>query len=271
METYTNVYIGIVDILGYTDNEKRLDKLGKQPSAEILSMLFRFLDSLIKGFNDSHITWIRYGDGYVFYSHEEKIDNLSKIIKACCRIISMALIDSIPLRIAITQGDIKIDNLPQGGTTVSGTGWGEFKKLEKALNWMGGFLYIPTYNGTHYSTVQNLIQTTHLVIQQNYTPNNQHFKAPFKKGMETNKERTWFLNWHKLLHESKNKVEQEIGYWWGKYVRDNSINNSKDVKEKQKNSIDFVDYCLLLYEAANLIYHSEIDKRINIKEINNIC
>lgn len=264
MKAYSNVYIGIVDILGYTDLESRLNRLGEEPSTELLSRMFNFLEGTINKFNDSHITWIRYGDGYVIYSHKNNIDSLSKIIKDCCYLISIALTQTIPLRIAITQGNIKIDN-PPDGLTVSGNGWSELINLEQALNWMGGFLYLSIFDGTHSNIIKELIQTTHLVKQQNNSLNNQHFKAPFKEGKETNKKNSWFLNWHKLLHLPKEGLDQQIKNWWGSFPF--SLNNNKEVKEKQKNSIDFADYCRLLYEAANLIFYSEIDRKINIGKI----
>jgi len=271
MKSYTNVFIGIVDILGYTETELRLDRLGKGPAEALLTSIFAFLDRWTKNFHDRYnsITWIRYGDGYIFYSLDENIDHLSRMIKHCCMLISMALNQSYPLRIAIIQGDIKVDN-PPGGTTVSGTGWGELRKLENALDWMGGLLYLPNYDGTHQSTVQTLIQTTFLVKQQNTSRSNQHFKAPFKEGKETDKDKTWFLNWYKCLHEPKGKVDQQIKNWWAN-LPGNLVIKCEEVQKKQTNSIDFADYCRFLYEAANLMYHSGIDTKIKIGEIDNTC
>ena len=91
MESYNNVYIGYVDILGYKNIERRLDPFGKEASAELISRILSFLDSLMEKFDDTQFTWKRYGDGYVLFSHNEEIDNLSKIIKNCCYLISMAL------------------------------------------------------------------------------------------------------------------------------------------------------------------------------------
>ena len=45
----------------------------------------------------------------------------------------------------------------------------------------------------------------------------------------------------------------------------NSGKNEIDtVEEKQNNTIEFVNYCRVLYQAANLVFWSEIDKNINI-------
>ncbi len=273
MKSYTNVFFGIVDILGYTNTELRLDSLGKQPAEALLRRIFTFLDRWTKSFHDTYndIIWNRYGDGYIFYSIDEKIDHLSKMIKNCCMLISMALNQFYPLRIAITQGDIKVDivdNPP--GVTVSGTGWGEIRKLESALDWMGGVLYLPIFNGSHYNTVQKLIQTTFLIKEQNTSRSNKHFKAPFKEGKNINKERTWFLNWDKCLHEPNVNVDQKIKNWWSS-LPVNLDNESEEVQRKQTNSIYFADYCRFLYEAANLVYHSGININIDIEEIDNTC
>ena len=185
-------------------------------------------------------------------------------------LIALALNGTIPLRLAITQGDIKIDE-PERGATVSGPGWDRLRDLEKRLDWMGGFLYLPNYDGKHYPTVTNLVQTTYLIIQQNHAQNEQHFKAPFKQGKELDSERTWFLNWHKCLHLPKNKQDEQINNWWQNYGGCPTVNDGNDVKRKQENSKIFGNYCRILYEAANLVYFSEIDKSIKIGDINNGC
>lgn len=274
MESYTNVYIGLVDILGFSNISKNLDRLGDKPSTAIISRMLDFLGRLVHRSKNSNISWIRLQDGYLCYSHENNIDYLEDIIRDCCYLISMALTQTIPLRCAITQGDIKIGNPPDGGISVFGYGFENLVKLEKALTWMGGFLYIPNLNDPE-KTLKKLIKTTHLVIEQKASKEDQHFTVPFKKGGELkikfNNNNSWFLNWHKLLHSSEADVKKQIEGWFsafpiGSLKKDEKL--EEEIKEKQKNSIEFANYCRQLYNAANLMYHSEIDKGIDIGKIN---
>lgn len=272
MQNYQDVFIGYVDILGYKTAEQSLDRLGARPSSKIFSNMWHFLQRRTEAYNDhySEITWMRYGDGYFCHSHDEKIQHLSRMVKDSCNLIALTLNDTIPLRMAITQGHIKID-LPDSGATVTGPGWTHLDGLERKLAWMGDLLHLPSYDGKHHATIQDLIQTTHLVKQQHNARNGQHFKAPLKQGEELSPERTWFLNWHKCLHLPKPELDRQIRNWWQNYVRDPAVNESQATITKQENSIVFADYCRTLYHAANLIYFSGIavsDKYIRIGEIN---
>ncbi|MFX1375702.1 MAG: hypothetical protein ACFFA0_07810, partial [Promethearchaeota archaeon] len=189
------------------------------------------------------------------------------MIKDCCMLIALSLNQSIPLRVAITQGDIKCSTSP-GRQTLSGSGWERLKELEGMLDWMGGFLYLPVYDGSHHSTIQKLIQTTFLVRQQHSAK--YHFIAPFQKTV-LNEKYTWFLNWQKCLNLEKDPLDVQINHWWNRYSHSNLINEYGEVRKKQNNTIIFADYCRLLREAANLLYFSEVDKTIPIGEINKSC
>ncbi|MFQ5980316.1 MAG: hypothetical protein ACE5OZ_19445 [Candidatus Heimdallarchaeota archaeon] len=160
MQNYQDVFIGYVDILGYKTAEESLDRLGPQSSAEIIKRMWYFLQRRTETYIDhySEITWMRYGDGYFCHSHDEKIQHLSRMIKDSCNLIALTLNGTIPLRMAITQGNIKID-IPDSGATVTGPGWNQLCDLEGKLASMGGFLYLPGYDGKHDATVQELIQT----------------------------------------------------------------------------------------------------------------
>ena len=282
MESHTNVYIGLVDILGFSNISENLDRLGNEPSTAIISGMLDSLGRLVNRSKNSNITWIRLQDGYLCYSHENNIDYLEDIIKDCCYLISMALTQAIPLRCAFTQGDIKIAHPPEGGLSVFGSGFKILTKLEKALDWIGGFLYITNLNDPN-KIIQKLIKTTHLVIEQNYSKAKQHFIAPFKKEKELkikfNNNNSWFLNWHKLLHLSEEDIRKQIEGCFSAIptfpsnsFREEDLERleklEKGIKEKQKNSFDFANYCRQLYNAANLMYHSKIDKGIDIGKIN---
>ena len=270
MEIFQDVFTGIVDILGYGNLETRLKKYGIAPSAAIITNIFSFLDNIIDGLRKStSITWIIYGDGYVFYSQDSGINNLSEMVKKNCRLLAFSLNQSIPLRIAITQNTINVDSTGNG-TTISGQGWDMLRKIEKSLNWMGGFLYLPNYDGSHHETVRSLIQTTYLVRKQNIVPDVQ-FSPPFNQNLGLGTKNTWFLNWQKCFHQPKSRVDTDIDNWWSQFAHDSTINASEDVKEKQKNSIGFADYCRTLHQASNLLYFSEIDDKIDIGKINGTC
>jgi len=268
MTEYTNAFIGIIDILGYDNLEKRLDKYGKSPSEALIKQIFDFLDKqMSSNFNKySEIIWVRYGDGYVISSIDDDLSHLEKIINGCRMLIAMSLESTIPLRVAITQKNIKIDKSDKG-VSVSGPGWEDLRILEESLEWMGGFLYLPNYDGRHHPIIKKLIETTSLVIQQNNALNEQRFQAPFKEGKELNSDRTWFLNWYKCFRVERNKLENNINNWWQQFAHDPAINDDKSVKKKQENTISFGHYCILLREAAHLIFFSIIDKCIKIGDI----
>lgn len=270
MKEYSNAFIGKIDILGYDNLEKRLDKLGKSPSEALIKQIFDFLDKQMSSNFDkySEIIWIRYGDGYVISSIDDDPSHLEKIIIGCRMLIAMSLVKTIPLRVAITQKTIKIDKSDKG-STVSGPGWKCLRIIEESLEWMGGFLYLPNYDGRHHPIIMKLIETTSLVIPQNKALNEQRFQAPFKKGKELKSDRTWFLNWYKCFKPDRKKLEDDINNWWQQFVPDPAINDDKSVRKKQENTISFGRYCILLREAAYLIYFSEINKSIKIGNIDN--
>lgn len=263
----SSVFIGLVDILGYKNAEKHIDQYGPQVASAIIEKMYNALDTHTSAYNNNSdaVHWIRYCDGYVFFSETKDIEHLATMVKDASHLIALSLCQSIPLRIAITQGDIKIVEPQQDGLSITGSGWSALQILEKSLDWMGGWLYLPNYDGVHHDTVQNLIQTTLLVKNQIQVPEVQ-FNPPFKKKPPLPKN-AWFVNWQKILQQPKDKVDQSIKSWWSQFKPGGEINKSDEVKRKQKNSIDFADYCRALKQAANLLYHSGIDDKIDIGKI----
>jgi len=145
---------------------------------------------------------------------------------------------------------------------------------------MGEYFSLPRiYNNNQNRILKELVQKRYLIIEQEGSLNSQHFKPPFHDEFknEYKKETSWYLNWNKLLHLEKIKTDHQIDNWWSNIpkVDVESINDAetrekvleieKKVKEKQENTKYFVDYCRLLYEAANLVFWSEIDKAVDIK------
>lgn len=266
MKSLTSVFIGIVDILGYSKAEEHIDKYGSEASAAIIKKIYDSLDNYVYSFEKDEIHWIRYGDGYVFYSESDDIENLELMIKDASKLIALEAINYIPLRIAITQGDIKIDESKQDGLSITGSGWNSLQKLEKALDWMGGWLYLPNYDNRHHPTVTKLISTTHLIIEQNHSNNEQHkFIAPFKTSNYM-KDKAWFFNWQKVLHQQDQDNDNLINNWWISHTH-TSINENSEVQKKQKNTIAFAHYCNTLYQSATLVYFSKINSDLKIESI----
>lgn len=264
-----SVFIGVVDILGYKTAEKHIDQYGPQAASAIIERMYNALDTHTSSFNNNSdaVHWIRYGDGYVFYSETKDVEQLTTMIKSASHLIALSLCQSIPLRIAITQGDIKIIKPQQDGLSITGAGWDALQNLEKALDWMGGWLYLPGYDNHHHPTITELIRTTHLIVQQNNcSEHTQNFTAPFKNGKTYSKEKSWFLNWHKILKQNNLENQALINHWWQPYAPGN-INNPPDVKNKQRNTLAFANYCDLLNKSAKLIYHSKINTDLKIEEI----
>jgi hypothetical protein len=263
MVSYSKVFIGFVDLLGYDRVEKCLTKLGSSASEAILTNIFSFLDKLKNKYNNNykHITWVRYGDSYICYSHNNDILHLEHMIENSCELIAFALNKTIPLRMGLTQDDINIDISDKGNSTVSGSGWTSLRKLEKCLDWMGVILYIPDYSQVQHSAINRLVQTNRLVVEQNHALDNQHFVPPFKPGESFDTRRAWFLNWYRLMRLSKDSQDATIDNWWQQIINDPQINDSEDVKCKQENSKVFADYCRQLRQAAYLIHFSGIDAK----------
>lgn len=266
MKLYENVFIGMIDILGYNNLENKLSSYDVITSEALLDKVFSELDQFIdmlKGSSD--ITWRRYGDGYVFYSSDDNIQWLPEMIKKSSKLIAFSLNASIPLRIVVTQNTINVDKT-ETGLTISGPGWEVLRATENSLNWMGGFLYLPNYDGTHHDIVQYLIKTTNLITEQTIVQDIT-FTAPFKDGVKLLKRNTWFINWYKILRQEKSQVDSSINNWWSQIAGTNEINEYDVVRTKQKNTIDFADYCRNLIQASNLVFHSGINKTIEISKI----
>jgi len=269
MKSYSNVYIGFIDILGFSNMKKNLDRFGDEASTAIISKMFTSLEQIVQPFSTENMTWINVQDSFLCYSHDDSIDHLVKIIKDSCYLISMALTQSIPLRCAITQGDIQIET--EKGFRAFGSGFDLVMELEKIFNWMGGLVYIQNLNDPE-KKINKLIETTHIVIEQNST--HQCFKAPLnekeKLSIVFNNNNSWFLNWHKLLHSSEEDVRKQIKGWFSQFhINSSKIDEElgKEIIEKQEHSIAFANYCISLYEACLLIYHSKINREIDIGKI----
>ena len=67
--------------------------------------------------------------------------------------------------------------------------------------------------------------------------------------------------------QPKPQLDTSITDWWSQIIPNTRINDDDRVREKQKNAIEFADYCRNLLKACELVYFSEIEREINIKEI----
>ena len=262
-----NVYIGTVDVLGYRNVESSLEQLPENGAEAFMRRTFESLQRIIDDFakHSSSINWIKYGNAFVCYSQYDAPQNLEQIVKQNCKLLALALQASIPLRVAITQNEIHVQN-DASGTAITGEGWNVLKEIAKSLDWMGGLLYLPDYDATHDKTVRDLIQSTYLVIKQNRVPE-VSFSPPFKQDLRFSTERTWLLNWQKTLHQAKPQVDSKIRNWWAYMPQQLSLNDSDDVRRKQDNTIAFADYCRSLNQAAKLLFFSGVGPRLPIGEI----
>lgn len=250
--------------------ESNVDQHSKETASFFIEKLFSLLDQWVDTFNkDENIHWVRYGDGYVFYSTSDEMYCLRKVVKDSARLLAFALNQTIPIRIAITQGNIKINKSKTAGLSITGSGWNSLLVLEKSLDWMGGVLSLPSYDGHHHQEITNLIQSTNLIIQHKIlTGKNKSFTAPFKKNFNFAKDRVWFINWYKILCQSDEILTQSINRWWHDFqVGNKSI--SEEVKKKQNNTIQFARYCITLHESSQLVYFAQVSNNIKIGEITN--
>ena len=152
----------------YENIEKNLSSRARgEASSALLAQIYRQMDQLVKyAIGETGIIWIRHQDGYVFHSPDSDVMHLSCLVKVASRLIAHALNVSYPLRVAITQDTLNVDQTEKG-MSVTGPGWSDSLKLEKALDWMGGVLYLPQYDGTHQKTIEELVCTAFLVEEQN--------------------------------------------------------------------------------------------------------
>lgn len=267
MKIFENVFIGVVDILGYDAIEKFVAPNPKLTAETHLKGIFTILDQIISTISKSDkIEFHRYGDGYVFYSHEDDISILSELIPNASRLLALALNHHIPLRIAITQDSVNVDK-NNDGLTFSGSGWEQLRELEKALDWMGGFLYLPNYDGFHHETITQLIKQTDLIIEQKIVQDFT-FVPPFKEDTKLLKNKCWYLNWYKVLRQAKQDLDLSINSWWNQIDPTNNVNDHKNVKLKQLNTTNFAEYARKILESCNLVHHSNICK-LPIEKITN--
>ena len=262
MQVHQDAYIGIVDILGYNGLEAELNSLGQQTSGALLTRVFQFLDTLtVSKASSNAVNWIRYGDGCVCFADGSVVDNLITMVGDANMLLALALNESIPLRIAITQKTLNVDT-PTDGGTISGPGWDTLREIEKSLDWMGGVLYLPNYDGSHQEAIEGMVRERHLVKKQ--TIAEIQFDPPFKEGHPLNHEKSWFLNWQKILRQPKQVVDASIEAWWSQFCPGGERTTAGDVERKKMNTIVFADYCRALDDAANLIYHSYTHRGVHV-------
>lgn len=266
MQTFPNSFVGIVDILGYSDLEAHLDQFGAQVSGLQLGKVFDSLARQIARFDSTGVVWTRYGDGWVFHSPDAGVDYLAAMVKSSCSLIALALNQSIPLRIAITQDSIKV-SCDNKGTTITGSGWDVLQKIEKCMDWMGGVLYLPSYDGSHHSTVQNLVAKTFLVRRQVSMATAARFEPPIKPGAAIRVDKSWFLNWQRCLNQPKSTLDASVESWWSEFRLGGTAAISEEVRRKQEITIRFADYCRELRDACNLLYFADVCPDLRIGDI----
>lgn len=266
-----NVYIGYVDLLGYTVVQESINRHGLATVQALTANIFNPLEQSVEGFNKKNqsVRWVRYGDGYFFYSDNDNIIHLERVLKDASIMLGSSIISyGIPLRIVITKGDVTIDDPFTTGLTISGKGWDKLRKLEGEMDWMGGWLYHSPQGQVQYDMLMDLVATTQLIVWQEGAKDKQYFKPPFKNSQDyKNKDWSWFLNWYKYCRPEKDIYMQRINNWWTQLSHNPDINNNDAVKTKQLNSIAFADYCCIVNRAANLMFFSKTAHQIDISKI----
>lgn len=261
MQVHQDAFIGIVDILGYNSVEAKLSSLGPGPSGALLAQVFQTLDAFTVSRNSSTgVAWKRYGDGYVCFADGTDIDHLVAMTDQCRWLLALALNSKIPLRIAITQKTLNVD-APTNGVTMSGPGWDMLQELEPSLDWMGGLLHLPQYDGSHQAAIEDLVRKMHLVKKQ--TNAGTKFDPPFKEGCYLDHKKSWFLNWRAILKQPKLDVDASIEAWWSQ-IPGGQNTTAEDVVRKKKNTKVFADYCRALDHAAKLIFHSDTCRGVHV-------
>lgn len=85
---------------------------GEEASVIIIKRIFDSLDQNTQLFKENtDINWLRYGDGYVFYSPNNDVEYLNIMIFQYSQLIAHSLNISIPLRIAIAQNTLKAHSI----------------------------------------------------------------------------------------------------------------------------------------------------------------
>jgi len=266
VKIYENAFAGYIDILGYGEFQSALNSFNIETRKALIDTVFNGLDQLVEQtWKDTDISFYRYGDGYIFFSEDNETEdsqknNLVEIIKRSCRILALSLARTTPMRISITQETIHVDK-PDTGLSITGKAWDILLKMEKSLDWMGGFLNLSNW-GRYQKTVESLVRTAYLVKKQtNMQDQTLKFNPPFKDNHSFISNNVWFLNWHRIMHHDKKTVESQIKNWWTQphgIVTNLSEEEKSKVEDKQNNTICFADYCIALREASELLYHSDI-------------
>jgi len=257
---HKNSFIGIVDILGYSNQEHAASAHGTFFQEQV----FQKLDSIVKHVFGSEVEIHRYGDGYVFASK-----NLNDVVIGSNFLIAQSLTQYIPLRVAITQGDLTVSKPEKSGLTVSGKDWVRLMNLEKKLDCMGGLVHLPQLDGSVYPKIQKLISETRLIktITNGITPG---FQIPLKEGHSLHKDKFFFLNWQKPLQLKSDQFSLYINSWWNGFPSSANAAAADDtVKNKQENTIQFGDYCVRLHDAVKLSWNAGLIDDYNIGSLLN--
>lgn len=227
----------MIDILGFSRMEKEAEKHGDF----FHNKLFDNLDSLANQCLQNLSEYHRYTDGYIFVS-----DSMTNAVNSLNKFICFSLASQIPLRAYLSVGDIRISHSNKSGLTISGAGLHKINTYEKALNWMGGLLYLPEHDDRHIDEINDLISNLDII-----KPNTHGLLLnPSKPDTNLIEGKYWYLNWQKPLKLDQEKIKTLINQWWSSYPRQNNI-DSEDVILKKKNTIEYGNYC---YELRNSIY-----------------
>ena len=235
----TNTYIGMIDILGYSNMEKASSMHGDF----FIKQVFSRLDKIAGvSFIDS-VEFHRYGDGYVF-----KTLSISDAVTSVSKLIALALSSNIPLRAIITTGELSISHSTQSGLTVSGAGWDNLRKYEGSLDWMGGLLYLPQHDGTTHDEVLSLLSNLHIIKPEVRSS----FPNPIKDGVTLIRDKYWYLNWQRPLKLHPENISQLVNSWWSGYPP-NAEGEGKNLIAKKENTIDFGNYCVSLSDSIQAL------------------
>lgn len=230
----TEAYIGMIDILGYSN----MENASRQHGDFFTKQVFTKLDPIAAlSFTDS-VEYHRYGDGYIF-----KTPSITDAVLSINKLIAFALSSNIPLRAVVTSGELSISQSAQSGLTVSGAGWKDLRDYEGALNWMGGLLYLPQHDGTTHDEIQSLLTDLNIIKSDVYNS----FPSPIKKDASLHREKYWYLNWQRPLKLQPENISQLVNAWWSGYPSHGG-DETQSLITKRDNTKEFGNYCARLSE-----------------------
>jgi hypothetical protein len=238
-------YIALFDILGFkaTVEDNLLVHVVREFEGLLTSADF-YLDRIIRGYGwrgSSLVSYTVFSDTIIVSTHDISLRAFYTLVKFCQILMGRSFYSCLPLRGAITKGNVFIrDKITVGMPIIRAY------QMEQAQDWVGCWVD------------EECVTSTEAEIEAAAASENIGWKRallkyniPLKSGA-TNQH--WALNWIPFLNTHNDDLDGEINRSFMTHYRQTEV--SEEIKRKVANTKKFIEY------AYPIVYP---DKRITLK------